>query len=161
MSERDDQPPLVSDGRKSPAALAVQRGTCRLLVAHGLWALTEVTLASGRRADIAALGPKGEIWIVEIKSSVEDFRADKKWPGYLEYCDRFFFACPREVPVEIFPQSAGLIIADSYGGEMVRKGEAALLAPARRKATTLRIARTAVQRLHALMDPDFSGGVRY
>lgn len=156
-----DPEPLITDGRQSPAALAVQRGTCRLLVAHGFSALTEVTLATGRRADIIALGAKGEIWIVEIKSSLEDFRTDRKWPDYLEFCDRFFFATHNCVPEEIFPQSAGLIVADSYGGEILRNPEASPLAPARRKATTLRIAQTAAQRLHALMDPAAGGGLRY
>lgn len=151
--------PAYSDGRQSERALLVQRGTCRLLAAHGFSPVTELTLATGCRADIAALGPKGDIWIVEIKSSIEDFRADRKWRGYLDFCDSFFFASHAGVPADIFPADAGFILADAHGGEIVRDLPHAALAPARRKATTLRIAQAAAARLHRLADPGFSGGV--
>ena len=139
----------------------VQRGACRLLAAHGFCAVSEVTLASGRRADLVGLGRKGEIWIVEIKTSVQDFRTDRKWPDYLDFCDSFFFATHAGTPVEIFPEEAGLIIADPYGGDVVRSRPHAPLAPARRKAMTLRLAQIAAQRLHGLMDPTFDGEVRF
>lgn len=153
--------PAYSDGRQSERALMVQRGVCRLLAAHGFSPVTELTLATGCRADIAAIGRKGEIWIVEIKSSIEDFRADRKWRGYLEFCDSFFFATHSGVPAAIFPDDAGFILADAHGGEIVRDLPHQPLAAARRKATTLRIAQAAAGRLHRLADPSFSGGVRY
>ena len=94
-------------------------------------AVSEVSLANGRRADVAAVAESGEIWIVEIKSSIEDFRTDQKWPEYREYCDRLFFAVAPAFPREILPADTGLIIADRYGGEIVR-GRAR--AQARRRA---------------------------
>lgn len=136
-----------TDGRQSPAALDIQRGVVRCLATHGLAALPEVTLASGRRADVMGLGDKGEIWIVEIKSSVEDFRADHKWRDYYEYCDRLLFAVAPGFPVDILPDEAGLILADRYGGELVRQAPEQRLAGARRKAVTLRFARLAAGRL--------------
>jgi hypothetical protein len=119
-----------------------------------------VTLASGRRADLVGLGRKGEVWIVEIKTSVEDYRADHKWPDYLDFCDSFYFATHAATPRDIFPDETGLIIADPYGGEIIRAQPHGLLSPARRKAMTLRVAQIAAQRLHGLMDPSFDGGVR-
>jgi hypothetical protein len=141
------------DGRQSERALQIQRGTARLLRRHGFVCLPELTLKSGRRADLFALNGKGEIWIVEIKSSLADFRADTKWPDYWDYCDRLFFATNEETPVEIFPDEAGLIIADAHGAEIVREVEAQKLAAARRKAVTLLFAQAAAARLHAIHDP--------
>ena len=91
------------DGRQSPAALAIAVGTRRLLASHGLTSVTELTLASGRRADIVALAPDGTIWILEIKSCVADFRADGKWPDYRDFCDRFSFAVAQDFPTHILP----------------------------------------------------------
>ena len=141
------------DGRQSQRALEIQRGTGRLLMRHGFVCLPELTLKSGRRADLFAVNNKGEIWIVEIKSSVADFRADNKWPEYWDFCDRLFFATNQETPPEIFPQEAGLIIADAHGGEIVREVEMRKLAAARRKAVTLRFAQVAAARLHTIHDP--------
>src|SRR5437868_3437966 len=107
------------DGRQSPTALAVARGTTRLLHSLGFCVVSELPLASGRRADLVALGSDGTLWIVEIKSSVADFRADQKWIDYRLHCDRLFFATTIEVPREIFPSDAGLIIADPFGAEIV------------------------------------------
>lgn len=143
----------LPDGRQSPTALAVQRGTGRLLRDHGFAVLTEFTLASGRRADIMALGPAGEIWIVEIKSSPADFLSDSKWPDYRDYCDRLFFAVPPTLDHVILPADAGLIVADQYGAELLRQPETHPLAAARRKAVTLAFARAGAQRLHGLWDP--------
>src|SRR5262249_11364316 len=106
-------PPV--DGRQSPAALAVARGTTRLLHSLGFSVVSELPLGSGRRADLVALGADGEIWIVEIKSSIADLRADRKWTEYRQHCDRLFFATTLSVPCEIFPPDAGLIIADAFG----------------------------------------------
>jgi hypothetical protein len=118
--------------------------------------VSEVSLANGRRADIAAVATSGDIWIVEIKSSVEDFRADQKWPEYRDFCDRLFFAVAPAFPSELLPPDTGLIIADRYGGEIARAAPEHKLAGARRKAMTLRLAQTAALRLQAAIDPDFS-----
>ena len=141
------------DGRQSETALAIQRGVGRLLRAGGFAMVTELTLASGRRVDIAAFDPSGEIWIVEIKSSVEDFRCDHKWPDYRRHCDRLFFATHAGVPAGIFPEAAGLIVADAYGAELIREAPEHRLAAATRKAMLIRLAHAAACRLHGLMDP--------
>ena len=148
---RDIAPPV--DGRQSPHAAAVQRGVGRLLRAHGFAMVTELPLATGRRADVVGLGAGGEIWIVEIKSSIEDFRVDHKWPDYRLSCDRLFFATHADVPIEIFPEDAGLILADSYGGELLRPAPEHRLAAATRKVMLLRFAHAAASRLHGLVDP--------
>jgi hypothetical protein len=142
-------------GRQSPAAFDICRGVVRLLRAHGLAAVSEVTLASGRRADVAATAESGEIWIVEIKSSLEDFRSDQKWPEYRDYCDRLFFAVGPGFPREVLPPDTGLIIADRYGGDIVRVAPEHKLAGARRKAVTLRLVHTAAHRLQAIIDPEY------
>ena len=141
------------DGRQSQAAQEVARGTARMLAALGFATLTELTLACGRRADLVALGPSGDLWIVEIKSSPEDFRADRKWPEYPACCDRLFFATTSEVPAVIFPEVAGLIIADAFGAMIVREAPVHPLAASTRRSMMLRFARTAAARLHALSDP--------
>ncbi len=144
---------IKPDGRQSDTALNVQRGVCRLLRASGFATLPEFTLASGRRADIIGLSDAGQIWIVEIKSSVEDYRCDTKWPEYRDYCDRLFFAIPPAVPPEIIPDDCGLMIADSWGADILRHPEALVLHASRRKAVTLAFARAAALRLHGLHDP--------
>jgi hypothetical protein len=141
------------DGRQSDTAFATQRGACRMLRQRGFAALCELPLADGRRADIMALGDKGEIWIIEIKSSPEDFYGDHKWPFYAEFCDRLFFAIPPFMDPAIIPQAAGLIVADSFGAEIIRDAACHPLVAARRKAVTLRFARAAAYRLHGLADP--------
>lgn len=146
--------PEVRDGRQSPAAFDLCRGVGRLLKAHGLAAVSEVALANGRRADVAGFSDSGEIWIVEIKSCLEDFRSDQKWPEYREFCDRLFFAVAPGFPTEVLPEDTGLIIADRYGGEIVRAAPEHRLAGARRKAMTLRVARTAAMRLQGIVDPE-------
>ena len=109
----------LADGRQSEAALAIARGASRCLLAHGFARLPELTLANGRRADLIAIDMKGTIWIVEIKSSLADFRIDQKWPDYRDYCDRLFFAIPTTMEPAIMPPEAGLIIADSWGAEII------------------------------------------
>ncbi|MEZ5923023.1 MAG: MmcB family DNA repair protein [Hyphomicrobiaceae bacterium] len=150
--------PLI-DGRQSERALAICRGTRRMLATLNMTTLTELSLADGRRADIVALSPSGDIWIVEIKSSIEDLRADQKWPDYLDWCDRFLFAVNTEFPVDILPPDTGLIVADGYGAELIRPAPEARLAGARRKAVTLRFAHAAADRLHTLWDPERGPGV--
>ncbi|HRK20034.1 MAG TPA: MmcB family DNA repair protein [Hyphomicrobiaceae bacterium] len=145
---------LPADGRQSQRALDIAKGASRLLLAHGFARLSEVTLKSGRRADLVAIDLKSEIWIVEIKSSVADFRADAKWPDYRAYCDRFFFAVGPDFPLDILPDEVGIIVADRFGGELVRPAPEHKLAAARRKTVTLLMARVGALRLHALADPD-------
>ena len=111
--------------------------------------LPELTLANGRRADLVSLTPKGEIWIIEIKTSVEDFRVDRKWPEYRLYCDRLLFATHKDVPLDLFPPDCGLLLSDGYGAHLLREAPDERLAPAARKAMTLNFARLAAQRLLA------------
>ncbi|MBB4301946.1 hypothetical protein GGD81_000970 [Rhodobium orientis] len=150
---------LAPDGRQSETALMIRRGVGRLLRGLGYAYLPELTLASGRRADMVAVGLKGDIWIVEIKSSLEDFRADSKWPDYHSHCDRLFFATHPGVDAGIFPEEAGLILSDGYGAEIVRDCGEDRLAGATRKAVMLRFAQAAANRLHELADPRLAGTV--
>jgi hypothetical protein len=124
----------------------VTRGAARLLTALGYAPLSEVTLPNGRRADLMALGPKGQLFIVEVKSGIEDFRVDLKWPEYGPYCDAFAFAVAPEFPREILPEEPGLIVADGFGGAVLREAPVLPLAGARRKALTLAFARLAAMR---------------
>ncbi len=125
-----------------------------MLKTLGFVCLLEFPLKNNRRADLIALGPSGEVWIAEIKSSVADFRADQKWPEYREYCDFFFFAVASDMPVEILPDETGLIFADKYGAEIMREAPEHRLVGARRKALMLRFARAAAHRLQGFTDPD-------
>ena len=151
ITARPLPPPI--DGRQSETALMIQRGVGRFLRAHRMAMVTELPLASGRRADIVAVGARGEVWIVEIKSSIEDLRADTKWPDYRQHCDRLFFATHSGVPADVFPEDSGLILADSYGGELTREAPEHRLPGATRKAVLLRFAQAAALRLHQLHDP--------
>ena len=144
---------LPPDRRQSPTALNIQRGVRRLLAEMGCVSLPEFSLANGRRADVIALCGAGRLTIVEIKSSVADFRADRKWPDYRDFCDRFFFAIPDTVPESLIPEACGLIVADAFGAAILREPPAHPLAGARRKAVTLRFAHNAARLLHALADP--------
>jgi hypothetical protein len=137
----------LSDGRQSERALVVRRGVQRLFLDMGLAVLPELSLANGRRADLVATTRRGEIWIVEIKSSIEDFRVDRKWPEYRLFCDRLFFATHPQVPASIFPEECGFILSDGYGAEMLREAPEHRLPAHVRKAMTLRIARSAANRL--------------
>ena len=127
--------------------LSVTRGAARLMADMGYAPLLEVGLPNGRRADVMALGPRGEIAICEVKSGVEDFRVDRKWPDYRSYCDRLFFATHKDVPLDIFPEDCGLFLSDGYGGHLLRDAPEHRLAPATRKAVTLNFSRAAAQRL--------------
>ncbi len=148
------QPILLPDGRQSPVAAGIQRGVRRLFAQLGQVTMPEFTLANGRRADLIALAPNGSLTIIEIKSSIADFRADRKWPDYEDFCDRFYFAVPETVPFDILPEDRGLIVADSFGAAIMRDACHHPLAGARRKAVTLRFAQAAAATLHALFDPD-------
>ena len=146
---RHIEPTLPPDGRQSDTALAIARGTSRFLRSLGFSCVSELTLPSGRRADLVAMNARGDIWIVEVKSSVEDLRADQKWQEYRMHCDRLFFATLDDVPAEIFPDDCGFIRADTHGAALLRDAPEHRLAAARRKAVTLRIAQSAAQRLYA------------
>lgn len=148
---------LKTDGRQSGTALMIQRGASRLMRASGFAVLPEFTLASGRRADLIGLNEAGEIWIVEIKSSPEDFRADAKWPEYRTFCDRLYFAIPPAMDPDMMPSDAGLMVADNWGADILRVAAATSLHAARRKAVTLAFGRAAALRLHGLYDPAVEG----
>ncbi|MEM6566376.1 MAG: MmcB family DNA repair protein [Pseudomonadota bacterium] len=132
------------------------RGTARLLRSHGFACVEELVPARGLRVDVMGLGPKSEIWIVECKSSRADFTSDAKWQGYLEWCDRYFWAVDENFPTDLLPPESGLIIADAYGAEILRMAEEQKVSPARRKSLVQKFAQTAAQRLHVLRDPDMT-----
>ena len=142
------------DGEWPLNALSVARGVQRLLYARGYAPLTEFILPDGARLDVAALGSSGDVLAVEIKVSLADLRGDRKWPGYLDYCETFYFAVPVGFPLDAVPSAPGLIVADRYGAEIVRESPRVALAPARRKALTLSFARTAAQRVLRTADPE-------
>ena len=133
-------------------AADVARGVNRVLIQEGFSPILEFTLANGRRLDVAALGPDGTMLGVEIKVSVQDLKTDGKWPEYLEFCELFYFAIPPEFPDELVPAGTGLIVADRYGGSIVRPSPRSVLHASRRKAVTLSFAKCAAERLAALLE---------
>jgi hypothetical protein len=148
-------------------AADVVRGVSRMLYRHDFLGVPEVPLGNGRRADIMALGPKGDVTIIEVKVSRADLLGDGKWPQYLDYCDRYFWAVPQGFDLDLFdredlaPARTGLIIADRYDAAIVREAERRPLAGARRKAETLRLARLAARRvmgLSSILDIDLGEG---
>ena len=149
---------LPPDLRQSETALAVARGTARLLRSLDFSTVSEVRLPSGRRADLVALNPHGDIWIVEIKSSLQDLRADQKWQDYRAYCDRLFFAFPQDLPCEIFPPDTGLIVADAHGAHLHCGAPEHRLPAATRKVMMVRFALAAANRLNRFADPQGHAG---
>lgn len=146
---------MISESAVEPiGATFLARGACRALELLGYVSLVEFPLANGRRADILALGKTGDLVIVEIKSSVADFRADRKWAGYRDYSDRLYFAVPNEFPRTLIPDECGLMVADAFGAALLRDGTTVKLAAGRRRALTMRFARIAATRLRRLLDPD-------
>ena len=141
----------MMDARDLPKDLC--RGVCRALAQRGFATLVEVPLANGRRADVLALGRDGELVVVEIKSSVVDFKSDRKWQEYRAFCDRLYFAVASGFPSALIPDDCGLIVADPFGAAFLREGAALPLAPARRRAMLLRFAALAAGRLRRLTDP--------
>lgn len=129
------------------------RGVCRHLRSMDFVCVEELVPTRGLRVDVMALGPKGEVWVIECKSSRADFQADHKWQGYLEWCDRFFWAVDGNFPTELLPDGTGLILADAYDGEVVRMAPEDKLPPARRKVMVQKFARTVAMRLQTLRDP--------
>ena len=138
------------------SAALLARGVCRALDRLGYASLLEFPLANGRRADIIALGRSGEVAIVEVKSSVADFRADRKWVDYRDFADRFYFAVPNNFPVALIPEDCGLIVADRFDASLIRDGSPSPLASGRRRALTLRFALAAATRLRRHLDPQAS-----
>ncbi len=128
--------PTVTEPVPAPASSAARlaRGVTRALHNLGQASLTEFTLRSGRRVDVIGLDPGGRLTIVEIKSSLDDFRTDRKWRDYLDYCDRFFFAVAEGFPQQVLPEDCGLMIADGYGATVLRQAPLLPLAAARRRA---------------------------
>ncbi len=147
----DDQPPQMKPGQ------LLARGVCRHLLGHDFVSVEELVPTPGLRVDVMALGPRGEVWIVECKSSRVDFQSDHKWQGYLEWCDRYFWAVDADFPVDLLPEDTGLIIADAYDAEILRMGPEAKLAPARRKVMVAKFARHAARRLQGFRDPGVAG----
>ncbi len=129
------------------------RGVARALRALDFVSVEEFVPAPGLRVDLLALGPKGEIWVIECKSSRADYMADQKWQGYLDWCDRFFWAVDADFPTDLLPQGTGLILADAYDAEIIRMSPDTPLAPARRKVMVQKFARHAALRLQGLRDP--------
>lgn len=149
-----EQDPLIAfDRRQSQVAAELQRGVCRAFRALGHSVVTELSLSNGRRADVVGLSPSGDIYIVEIKSCLIDYRTDGKWHEYLDYCDRLYFAVAADFPCDVIPEHAGLILADRYGAELVREPAEERLNAARRKAMMLCFARAAALRLQHQLDP--------
>ncbi len=137
------------------------RGVCRHMIDHGFVTIEEFVPTRGLRVDVLALGPKGELWVIECKSSRADFTSDSKWQGYLEWCDRYFWAVDTDFPTDLLPDDTGLIIADDFSAEIMRMGPESKLPAARRKVLVQKFARHAALRLQAWRDPGvpaLSGG---
>jgi hypothetical protein len=143
---------------EAPAARLMARGICRAFAALGYASLVEFPLGNGRRADILALSGSGDVMIVEIKTSLADFRADRKWSSYLDFADRFYFAVSPDFPAALIPEQCGLIVADAFAAAILRAGQASPLPVARRRALTLRFARIAATRLQRTLDPESAAG---
>ncbi|MEO0485212.1 MAG: MmcB family DNA repair protein [Pseudomonadota bacterium] len=132
------------------------RGVCRHLLSYDFVTVEEFTPTQGLRVDVMALGPKGEVWVIECKSSRADFQSDHKWEGYLDWCDRYFWAVDDAFPTELLPEDTGLIIADPYDAEILRMAPEDKLPPARRKVMIQKFARHAALRHHAARDPELA-----
>ena len=129
------------------------RGVCRHMREHDFVCVEELVPTRGLRVDVMALGPKGEVWVIECKSSRADFTSDNKWQGYLEWCDRYFFAVDEDFPTELLPPETGLILADAYNAEIIRIPDEDRLAASRRKVMHMKFARHAASRLQGYRDP--------
>ncbi|XDA96888.1 MmcB family DNA repair protein [Sulfitobacter sp. LCG007] len=149
----------VSDLALLQPGQLLARGVARHLASHGFATVEEVVPARGLRVDVMGLGPRGEIWIVECKSSRADYMSDRKWQGYLEWCDRFFWAVDARFPVDLLPDETGLIMGDAYGAEIIRLGPETRLAAARRKVMVQTIAMVAARRLQLMRDPELPNAV--
>jgi len=151
MTQMPD-PPLPESLPPMPGQ-RLARGVARALRQFDFVSVEEFVPAPGLRVDLLALGPKGEVWVIECKSGRADFRADRKWQGYLEWCDRFFWAVDGDFPTALLPEGTGLILADAYDAEILRMGPETPLPGARRKVMVQKFARHAASRLQAYRDP--------
>lgn len=148
-------PPGIDPTASRPeVTAAVTRGAVRAFRGLGYVALAEVTLPNARRADLMAISPRGELFIAEVKSSLEDFRVDRKWRDYLDFCDRFAFAVSPEFPQHVLPQEPGLLVCDGFGGALVREAPLSPLSGSRRKALTIAFARLAALRASGVLAVD-------
>ncbi len=147
------------DGRQSHLALMIQRGITRFYLQNDIPLLPELTLVNCRRADLVGIDSKGKITLIEIKSSIEDLKVDKKWPEYREHCDFFYFASHEGVPEDIFPQEEGFILADNYGAEIIREAKEEKMTATSRKALTLRFARTSASRVEKVIQFAQNSGI--
>ena len=138
---------------RGTAEARLRRGVARLLTDLGYAVLYEFKLTNGRRVDVIGLNDETEFVIVEIKSSVEDFRGDRKWREYLPYCERFYFAVPERFPERLLPGDCGVIVADAYGGAVRREASPIAVNAARRRRQVLRFALAAAGRLQRRIDP--------
>lgn len=139
--------------KKLKTGQLLARGMARHLTGLGFVSLEEFPPIKGLRVDLLALGRKSEIWIIECKSSREDFMSDEKWQKYLPWCDQYFWAVPTDFPVDILPEQTGVFWADGYDAELMRDAPISTLSPARRKSIIHRFARRAARRLAVLRDP--------
>lgn len=153
LSPSADPTPSAMDGRLPTPGQRLARGVCRHLLTLDFATIEELVPAPGLRVDVMALGPKGEIWIVECKSGRADFMSDRKWQFYLDWCDRFFWAVDGEFPTDLLPEGTGLMIGDDYDAEVIRMAPETRLAGARRKVVVQTFARTAALRLQLARDP--------
>lgn len=149
--------PLTAEILPPMPGQRLARGVMRALRQFDFVSVEEFVPAPGLRVDVLALGPKGEIWVIECKSSRADYKSDQKWQGYLEWSDRFFWAVGGDFPVNLLPEGTGLILADAYDAEIVRMGPDTPLAPARRKVMMQKFARHAASRLQGYRDPGVAG----
>lgn len=155
-----DETAPTTAGQRPTITQDVTRGVTRMLRQMGLACVTELSLKTGRRVDVIAIDRKGQVTVVEVKSSLEDYRVDEKWQEYLPFCDAFYFAVSDSFPIDVLPEDVGLIIADAYGAEVVRPATEGEMNPARRKALTLRFARHAADRLMRWEDPGVKAFVK-
>ena len=145
-----DQP---SEALPTMPGQRLARGVCRALLSLNFVTVEELVPTPGLRVDVMALGPRGEVWVIECKSGRADYVTDRKWQGYLDWCDRFFWAVDADFPIALLPPGSGLIIADPYDAEIIAMGPETPLAGARRRAIVQKFARHAALRLQALRDP--------
>ena len=149
---------MVNDPQTLPPmpGQRIARGVARAMRQFDFVTVEELVPTPGLRVDVMALGPKGEIWVIECKSSKVDYLSDQKWQGYLPWCDRFFWAVDADFPIDLLPQDSGLIIADAYDAAIVRMGPQTPLSAARRKVMVQKFARHAAVRLQGFRDPGVS-----
>lgn len=153
LGRRTPRSPFVPNNGASPLTRALTRGVCRMLAEMGYGTLTEFRLPNGRRVDVIGLGAGGDFAIVEIKSTVGDFRGDRKWREYLPFCERLYFAVAEGFPLDILPADCGIIVADRFGGVVRRTATAAAVDGTRKRRQLVRFAHAASTRLHGLYDP--------